>query len=291
MFERSIVTLDFDGSTVRMLSLRRGRVQRWDSLTLAPELMNQGLIQDVQQVGAALVSILDRNAVNARTVVCSVTGMRTISRLLTLPSLKSSLVEGAIHHKLKQEIPLSFEETDLSWEVVSRSPQQLEVYVQAVPRESIDRLVEALRIAGLRARALEVKPLALARLVEPSEAVIVNLEDHSLAVVILVDQLPVIVRTVPFTDARTTSEAKLDLLVSEVARTVKFHNEANKDRPLEPQAPVVVTGAQFEAPDLFRAFTAQISGAVQVPSSPFPHPKGFPIMAFSVNLGLALKKG
>ena len=290
LFERDLLTFDFEGSGIRFLLVRGGRVVRWEALSVPPEQMSQGVVHDPAAVGGALRELLERNDVRKGRVVTSVTGLRAISRLMTLPPIKERLLEDALRHKIRQDTSLPLDDMDFSWHVLRRASDSLEVYALAVPREAIDRQVETLAVAGLRANAMDVKPLALARLVEAPSAIVLNVEDHSLSVLILRQWMPVVVRTVPFGVGRAAPEARLDLLLQELARTTKFYSEGHRDDPIDSQASLVATGELFENKDFLEALANRHSGPVQVPVPTLPHPDDLPAAMYSVNLGLAAKK-
>jgi Tfp pilus assembly PilM family ATPase len=290
LFERDLITFDFEGSAIRFLLVRGGRVVRWEALSVPPEQMSQGVVHEPAAVGGALRELLDRNDVRKGRVVTSVTGLRAISRLLTLPPIKERLLEDALRHKIRQDTSLPLDDMDLSWHVVQRSSDSLEVYVLAVPREAIDRQVETLAVAGLRPNAMDVKPLALARVVEAPSAIVLNVEDHSLSVLILRQWMPVVVRTVPFGVGRAAPEARLDLLLQELARTTKFYSEGHRDDAIDSRAPLLATGELFEQKDFLEALANRHGGPVQVPIPALPHPDDLPAAMYSVNLGLAAKK-
>jgi type IV pilus assembly protein PilM len=290
LFERLILTLDFEGSLIRLMTARRGRVVRWTSLPLSPDLMKQGTIHDPPQVGAALAAAVKELGFKRGRVICGVSGMRAISRLLTLPSMRSPLLEGAVRHKVHQEIPLPSEEIDLSWRIVNRTASEVQVYALAVPRDVIDRQVDVLRHAGLRAWSMEVRPLALARLVGSHEAILLNLEEQSLTVIVVAGWLPAITRTLPFGAGHATPQTQVELMMQELTRTRKFYNDSHKERPLAGDTIIYATGSQLQSPEMLQLLIERNPGVLRQPSSPLTTPQDFPLAEYSVNLGLALKK-
>ena len=201
MLGRKIVTLDFDGRDIRLLVVRGKRPLRWSTVSVSPELMNQGVIQESERMGAGLARFLSVHKASRRRVVTSVTGHRSVSRLLALPEINPDLLDDAIRRKAKQEMPLPLDETYLSWDVVRQEGDQILVYALAVPRLVIDRQVETLRAAKIKPGVMDLKPLALIRAVDQSNAVIVNLEEQGIGVIIVVGGVPM-TRPRPSTDSR-----------------------------------------------------------------------------------------
>lgn len=290
MFERDLITLDFDGSTIRFLFVQGGRVVRWESLSLPVGQMSQGVVQDPAAAGAALKDLLARHEARKGRVATSVTGLRAISRLLSLPPVRESLLEDALRHKIRQETSLPLDDMDLTWHILRRATEAWEIYVLAVPKDAIDRQVETLTAAGLRPTTMDVKPLALARLIQPDTAILVDAEEHSLSVLILRHGMPVVVRTVPFGIGRSAPEARLELLAQELGRTTRFYNEGHRDDTLGPKTPLFTTGESFEKREFLEGLARRHGGPAQVPPPPLPCPEDLPAATYSVNLGLAVKK-
>ena len=290
MIGKKIVTLDFDGRDVRLLIVRGKRPLRWSTVSVSPELMHQGLIQESERMGAGLSRFLSVHKASRRRVVSSVTGHRSVSRLLSLPEIKPNLMDDAVRRKAKQEMPLPLEETYLSWEVVREQNGQIQVYALAVPRQVIDRQVETLRAAKVKPGVMDLKPLALIRAVNQSNAIIVNLEEQCIGVIIVVESIPAIVRSMPQGDGTPNAAAAMDRLSLELTRTVQFYNDSNRESPLDPRMPVYVTGAPFDDPKMIELLGTKISFPIKVPQPPMRLPEGFPVSTYAANLGLAMKQ-
>jgi hypothetical protein len=232
-------------------------------------------------------------------VITSITGQRSVHRILRIPTIPDKLLDETIRRKAKQEFAIPLDETDIHWRILSRSSSQMLLYVLAVPRVVIDAQVEALRAAKIKPRVLDIKPLALQRLVNQATSIIVNLESFSLGVIITVNHIPILVRSVPLEAGDLTEEAKLDLLNQELARTVKYYNESNKTNRLPEETKVYMTGELFdysavtnrleEDTDLRERLNSRTPYTVQYPKWPYPTPKNFSIAKYAANLGLALK--
>jgi len=96
-----------------------------------------------------------------------------------------------------------------------------------------------------------------------------------------------------------TDEAKVDLLSQELARTVKYFNESNKNNRLPEHTKVFVTGELFEylqiesrledSPNLMERLQENTPYPVSLPKPALNIPPQLSIAKYAVNLGLALK--
>jgi hypothetical protein len=204
-----------------------------------------------------------------------------------------------VQRKAKQEFALPIDDVDISWKIVERTQDNLKAYVLAIPKEITDSQVETLAVANLRPKVMDTKPLALIRAVNRKNTLIVNLEEYSMAVIIVVEGLPVIVRTVPLESGDLTPEAKLDLLSQELARTTKFYNESNKKNRLPEDTPLYTTGTMFNflrladrltnSSPLRNRLQERTSYPLQILKPNLESPKILPLPEYAVNIGLALK--
>lgn len=299
MFTKKSTTLSFEGNIIRCLTVKGDQVEAWDQLTLPPKHMSQGLIHSPNGVSKHLGRVLEKTEANRRHVVTGVTDQRSVHRLLTLPKIDEKLLDETIRRKSKQEFALPIDEVDIFWQIIGRNDKQLRIYVLAVPKQIIDHLVQTLQQVRIKPQVMSAKPLALMRAVGRQNSIIINLESFSMAVIIVVDGVPVIVRTVPLESGDLTREAKLDLLGQELNRTTKFYNESNKQNRLPEDTPLFPTGALFTSlsPEDRLEDNIPLVGRLQTRTSyPIfnlkPHvaaPAALSLPEFAVNLGLATK--
>jgi type IV pilus assembly protein PilM len=284
------VTLDFEGRDIRLLVSTKRRVLRWASVTLPPELMDQGLIQAPERVGQGLARMLATHKVSGRRVISSTTGYRSVSRMLTMPAVKPSLLDETVERKIRQEMPLSPDETYTSWQVIGRENGTMRVFALVLPRLVIDRQMQALQAARLRPRAMDLRPLALVRAVNRAEAVIVDLEQHSFGVVIVSRGMPEIIRSVAQPDEAEEPKDKFDRLVLELTRTIQFFNDSHREQPIKADTPIFVSGSHFESAEMRNALAERAARPVELPQPPLRLPADFPAASYSACVGLALKK-
>lgn len=299
MFKRKTTTINFEGNEIRFLVVKGDDIRSWHTLKIPPEYMVQGQISKTTEIGNLISKTIKKLKGSRRNVVTSVTGQRSLHRIMTIPNIQDKLLEETIRRKTKQEFAIPLDETDIHWRILSRSDSQLILYVLAVPKNIIDSQVAALKAAKIKPRMIDIKPLALLRMVNQATTIIVNLESFSLDVIVSINHIPILVRSVPLETGNLSGEAKLDLLSQELARTVKYYNESNKNNRLPDDTAVFLTGELFdksqianrldEKSDLGERLKTRTPFSVKYPEGPYPVPKNFPISKYSVNLGLSLK--
>ena len=283
-------TLVVETTDLRFLATRSGRVEKWGSFPLPRGLVSQGLITDVLEMGKIIDELFAGEALGRERVIASVSGLRSVSRVVTMPRLPDSQLSQAVSRVARREMPLAIETLYLSWQTMSVGGNQQRVYILGVPRELIDAQVRALEVADISAHAMDLKPLALIRAVEKAEAIIANLEQDELGINIVVGHLPALVRTFSLESENLSDPGKIDRLVLELQQMVHFYNESREGLPVGSQTPIYVTGRVFGSGDAFDYLADAVGRPVERPSSPIPCPDRLPVGEYATNLGLALKK-
>jgi len=299
LFKRKRTTINFEGNEIRFLVARSNKVIAWKSRKIPPEQMSQGLIQNKAAAAEIIKSTIKEIKGSRANLVSCISGQRAVHRIMRIPEIPENLLQETIQRKARQEFAIPVDDTDLSWRIITRSDNQILLYVLAVPRSILDQHVEILKAANIKPRIMDIKALALQRLVNQDTALIVNLEEASMDVIIIVNQIPLLIRTIPLDTGDLTGEAKIDLLSQELARTTKYYNESNKNNRLPEDTPIYLSGALFsavglearleEGTNLIGRFQARTSYPLKRPQSDLELPEKFPLLRYAVNLGLALK--
>jgi hypothetical protein len=283
------VTLNISPSGVRLLAAEGRKVRRWGSLPLPPGLVKDGLITRPKVVGAVIDALFKSTAIPKRQVIVSLTGLPFIHRTLSLPRLERTSRAEAVRRAARKEMPLPLEELYLSAQAIGERPDEMEFFVLGVPRQAVDALMTTLAGAGISPYLVELNPLALARVANRAEALIVDLEPGSFDIVLVANGLPVIMRTITPGGGGATAEDNIRRLAAELARTVEFYNSNHPQNPLSPTLPLLLTGEMVTeaSTELIRAGTGY---PVEMLMPPWELPADLPVASFTANIGLALKR-
>ena len=142
-------------------------VQRAAAGDLPFGAVRDGEVQDPEALGAALKRLFAEHRLPKRVRV-GVANQRTIMRTIDLPPLeKASEIEAAVRLHAPDHIAMPLEQAVTDYHVLGLvdTPEgpRMRVVIVATDRESVDRLLEALRRAGLRAAGLDLSAFALIR--------------------------------------------------------------------------------------------------------------------------------
>jgi type IV pilus assembly protein PilM len=236
-----------------------------------------------------LKTLLKSPSMSGGKILASVTGSRSIARVLELPKMKPDLMEEAVGREAKREMPVPMEDMYLSWQALDACNEQQRVFALGVPRDTLDPLLRAITVARRHFYVVDTKPLALTRAVNRNEAVIGDIEPGSADIILVTGGVPVIMRTVIERAGDPDGAERVERFRDELARTVKFYNDTHRQEPLEPSTPIFLTGSLAQSVP-----TEPLEALAQYPFEPLlpplDYPPDLPMHTYAVNIGLALKE-
>ncbi|MCK4697668.1 MAG: pilus assembly protein PilM, partial [Dehalococcoidia bacterium] len=289
MAEKRIIALSIEGTDLRLVSFYKDSIESWDSVSFNPELFEMGRVADPEGMGEVIKSALEGREVSQSRVVCAPPGLRAISRVIGMPKIGTRELEIAVPLEGRRLMMVSEEENYLHWQAIPTETNQIQIFVLAVPKEPLLDFMKVLRVAGVKPHALDLKPLALMRAVNQKDAIIANGESNSMELVIGVDDVPVLIRSVFLGEEVVTPDYAVGRISDEIRRTIETYNESNTDNPLDPEVPIYLSGATAASVPFALNVAALTGRTVQPLEPPIHYPEDFPLAEFMVNVGLILK--
>ena len=284
------VALNISATSVRILSAKGRRVEKWGTAPLSPGLVKDGLIIQPEAVARAIDALFKSTGIPKERVIISLTGLPFTYRIMTLPRIKTALLEEAIQRGARKEIPLPLEELYLSWQAIGGSRDELDFFVLGVSRNLVDAIVQTMIAAGLEPYLMDLKPLALARAANRGEAVIVDLEPDCFDIILVTGGVPAIMRTISPGGEGASLEDNVRRLADGLSKTVNFYDSSHPGNTLSLATPLLLTG-ELSSDD---ATIKLIQSESEYPAEPLvpllKFPPDFPVAIYAANMGLVLKK-
>ncbi len=288
-FGRRLVSVSIEGAWIRILGTRGNEVEYWAEIPIDESWLEGGVIRDTASIGHLVGDTFRLRALPREHVVAAIPGMSAVSRIIAIPKIPGNLNQ-TIEQEARRVFPDLNAGMNLYWQAIDPRGSPIQrVFVVATPRDLVLNAVEMLRIAGIQPISLDLKPLALYRAVARQEAIIANRETTALEIVVVVDDLPVLIRAVSL-DGMSSAELFHGRVTDELTRTIRLYNDANRAKPLDPAAPVVLSGDQMDDRALAARIQTLTGHEVAPADPPIAYPDDFPVARFLVNAGLALKR-
>jgi len=200
------------------------------------------------------------------------------------------MLADAVIREAKRVLPVPLEQFYVSWQTIAEPEGKTQIFVIAIPRNTADALLRTLHQVGLKPYLMDLKPLALARVVKNATAVIVDIQPTEFDIVIMADGVPQPIRTVPFPSEGQSRQEKLLMVREELDRTIKFYNSNNPEKPLVSDTPMFVAGELTGESELGQLLTDEFQYPILPLTSPLKCPEQFDSTCYLVNVGLALKE-
>jgi len=288
LFSKKIVTLNIESTDLRLLVIRGKRVEEWSSVSLEPGLVKEGLILDLPAVSRVISELMAGQGVKGKEIIASLSGFQSVQRLPDLPKLSPQLMGDALMREAKRTMPVPLEQLYLSWQAIEDGDESQRVFLLGIPRNLMDAEVQCLRQSGIDPHIMDLKPLALARMVNRPEALIIDIETESADIIIVSGGIPAMMRTLTMRSDQSLAR-RIQYLVEEFERTLQFYESSHPDEPLSRSTPLFLTGGLVRDVEIVQAVTAGIEYQVEPLASPLESPPDLPLSQYAVNIGLALK--
>ena len=285
-----MITLEITGTDARLMEIDKGRVIRWASRSLEPDIFeDQEVISDPRALGAEIKQLMASSGIKGRNVTTAVSGLYSLSRIVLVPNPPGGPTSQMILEAAMEIMPVSEDEVYLSWQTIATVEDGQQTLVVSVPRDVIDNEMLALRTAGVNPRILDLRAMALARAVNREQALIFNIEHASFDIVIVVDSVVEIMRTIAWQQEGLSVEEKAEHLVIVLEQVVEFYNSQHRGSPLNPATPLFITGKMSGDGTLVDELQASLKYPIESLAPPLQYPEQLPVSLYAVNIGLALK--
>jgi type IV pilus assembly protein PilM len=278
-----MLTIDIEDNAINLLEIQGKSIKTFVSKPLEPGLIKDGVILNPELVGEMIKALLTENKIAERTAVTSVSGVHSIYRIARLPKIKGDLMHEAVRREMTRLIPVPLEELHASWQQIPISDAESIIPMIGVPRETVDFTLSALKQAGVDSKIIDVRPLAIARVVDEKDAIIINVQPFSFDIVLMVDGVPEIVRSLSFSETLVSPEDKVKEIREELERTFNFYNNSKPAKPLGEGFVVFISGTYKDI------LAKSMQYKVKPLPLPYAAPSEFDQDTFVVNLGLSLK--
>jgi len=286
---KDAVCIYIDDSAIRVLSLGGRRPRQWAVQPLDEGLVRDGLILNELQVAERIRALWAAKSPGSRRVIAGISGINCMYRFLTLPELPAEILPEAVAREAARAFGVPLDDLYTSWQDLPGKPGETLVYIAAAARTTVDALLRTLKQAGLDPYLMDIAPLALARATVESNALIADLQPSSLDIVVKMDGVPEVVRSVHVSHNSTWAE-RLNIVRQELQRAVTFYSSSHPDRPISDDIPILLAGELGDHPESWKDLLGRAERRIEVMPMPVESPEGFTAHQFSTLVGLALKE-
>jgi type IV pilus assembly protein PilM len=283
------VTLYIDDTSVRMLILNGQRVKKWAEMQLEPGLVKGGVVTTEGEVAGRIKQLFKNHDVHARRVMLGLSGLHSLTRPASLPLLPRNMLPEAVAREARRVLPVPLDQLYLTWRLVPSSKGKIQVFLAAIPRKTADSMISMLKIAGLVPSHMILKPLALSKTVPVNTAILIDVQPDEFDIVILSEGIAHPIRSVTFPNTELNWDKKLEMITSDVDRTIKFFDANSQDKPIRSEVQVYVSGAVLSKPELQTSLMNSIGRQI-VPLAPvYKGAEQMDLSRFITNIAMSVR--
>ena len=287
---KKITTLYISDTNIRLMVSCGKRISKLADAPLDMNLADISTEVREAELVARIKQLFKSHKIKAKKVIVGVSGLHCLSRPTMLPQLPRAMLDEAMIREAKRVLPVPPEQLYVSWQIISTTEGKMQAFMVAIPRQIADTTLRVLRQIGIKPYLMDVKPLALARLVPETMAIVVDVQPREFDIVIISDGVPQPIRTVPLADEALSLPDKLLIVKEELKRTVQFYNSNNLEKTITSSVTMYVSGELADEPALYESLANELGYRVLPLSSSFKCPKQLNPAHYLVNIGLALKE-
>ncbi|OGO00604.1 MAG: hypothetical protein A2Y58_01310 [Chloroflexi bacterium RBG_13_51_52] len=284
------VALNISSQNIKILSLKGRRVITWASADLTGEPVRDGLIMQPQAVGEAINSLFKSTGIPKKNIISSIAGLSFTYRFISLPRMKTSLLEEAILRAAKKEISLPLDELYVSWQLIRSKGEEQEFFIIGVPRNQVDAIVQTLKIADIEPYLMDLRPLALARTANRSDAIVVNMEPDCFDIVFITKGLPTVIHSITPRSEGASLEDNIRRLADELTKTAAFYQSNHPEIQLDGNLPLLLTGQLAAEVVVNGLLQSEIDYPIERLIPAVEYPDSLPITSYATSIGLAIKR-
>lgn len=128
----------------------------------------EGEIVDPDAVAGAVKELWRRSGIRTKEVAIGVSNQKVVVRLIDLPFMERTELEGAIQYQAQDYIPIPVEDAILDFQIIGdymtpADEHMMEVLLVAAQRDMIGAAVSAVEAAGLKLTLIDVTGFAIVR--------------------------------------------------------------------------------------------------------------------------------
>jgi type IV pilus assembly protein PilM len=168
---KPMIGLDISSSAVKLIELSRSgdgyRVETYRVLPLPANTVVEKNIADLDALSETIESVVKRSGTKLKDTIAAVSGSSVITKEIELPAGLTELqMEMQIEVEADQYIPYPMEEVAFDFDLigpVEDNPDLVKVLLAACRQENVEHRRQALEMAGLQPKVIDVEGFAIER--------------------------------------------------------------------------------------------------------------------------------
>ena len=288
IFQKTITSLNIEANSARILTIKGTTVIKASEVSIPEGFIKNTVIDNPQGVADIISDLFKQDKVSRQDLYVAMNNFRSVSRLITLPGISHSRIDEAIMWAAEREMPVPLDTIYLTWQLLDKTASGQNVFLLGVPRNTYAQFVKTLWAANVSTKAIDLKLIALSRLINSEKGIIIDLEGDSISVILQVRGIPMAMQTVLVPAGNTVVEDRVKRAADDLYRIIEYHNKTHPEEPLNRDTGILLTGSIVN--DAIIELVKQNTGRTVVsPNIPLTVPDNFSPHRYAVNAGLIFR--
>jgi len=200
--------LDIGTTAVRVVELKPSgdswELVKYGSAPVDIKAATSDAAEDQRRLSDVITNLITHVGITERNVVIGIPSAKMFATVVDMPDLPPQELASTIKYQAEQYIPMPIDEVKLDWVVLGKSirdPQKTEVLLASVSNKFSEARLDLVEGLGLNVIAIEPDTLALVRSLVPATShdahMIIDFGDFSTDIVLVLDQAPRLIRSIP----------------------------------------------------------------------------------------------
>ena len=292
IFFRQYVSVDITPTDIRILGVRRNKVEKWKTAPVPEGQIKDGIIVEPQNFSLILEDLFTSLKLSRKRVTCTITGLPFNYRTITMPDTGTNITHEAIERAARKEMSITEPDMFIFWKIIGRdsAKKEADYFVVAVPKVAVRPLGKTLDKAKIKLYDLEIKPLALARLASSQSVIVISLENKYVDIVIVADGIIKTMYSFPLINTIKDRKRLIGEVVSGLDKTVKSYNLDYPENQLPNETQIMVSGNLASDNEILKNLSETTVHKIVHFEAPASLPLDATIDFSAANLGMVLKK-
>lgn len=225
----SSTILEIRDQELRLLVFTNGALQKARARAIPPEIIRNGQVLNIQALGQEIRKFIGDRSENSHNINVILPGLRTTCRTIEAPKMSRNLKRRFLERQIPKEMPIDIRELYISIYTINQYSAAIkieQILLIGIPRSLIDRLKEALYLAGIKQASFTIRPFAIAGLATKEDALIFDMENDEFNIIITLKGQPYMVYSKSLDSSGAVTDTSRDSgTLAEIQRSYEYLGE------------------------------------------------------------------
>lgn len=160
MFEKDKIAIDLDATNIKIMVGNKKVVKHFEIIKTPEDSIKDDKIINIEEIKNSLQGYLNKNNIKTKDVAFVIHGQDVISRHTEVPIMDTAGIKTSLDFEMNQYLPRDAGEYIIDYEIIEKidsiEKKVLKLFVAAVPKEKVNRIVKLCEMLKLEITAIDI---------------------------------------------------------------------------------------------------------------------------------------